>query len=74
MANCKGLMNDEGFRAYHQKRAATDPFSRDVIRTLSRIEQGELYRRSAGRNNAKDVPEEMVKSAPETKGASKAPE
>lgn len=51
-ANLKA-MSDAEFRAYHEARAGTDPFSRDVIRTLSRLEQAELYRRSAGRDPEK---------------------
>lgn len=59
-------MSDAEFRACHQRLANTDPFSRDVINTLSRLEQAELSRRSAGRAGGKTSTERLhdTKSSP----------
>ncbi len=48
-------VDDPDFRAYHKQRADTDLFSRDVIRTLSRLDQADLTRRSAGKGGKTDA-------------------
>lgn len=67
--NRKHRMSDAEFRAYHKKREHTDPFSRDVIRTLSRLEQAELSRCSAGRVGGKTSTERLHDTESSPNGA-----